>query len=377
LINHISKMQKPSTLKKNKYVESLRGLAIILVVFGHIIGSDKTGGMKVEDNSIFRYLYFSLEYIRLPLFTVISGWVYANRPIFFYSRNVFLRNKIKRLIIPLITVSTLLFLLRIITPGTNTSPELSDIWKNIFFPYDIYWYIYSLFIIFLGIIVIDSQSFFHSLKGWAITFIASLSLLFISSAYLDAVPNFFSFKGAIYLFPFFLFGISLFRYKKIIFKKGYEIGLAILFLIGIGIQQLSWFGVLPLQARISMLAFVVGVSGVYFLFRLRFKSNMLIWIGQYAYEIFLFHVFFTGGTRIALLRIGIENKWAILVLALMISILIPILLQKLFSQSGLLSLLFLGRSLKNKKRSSIPLSSAPNLRNPSSEDLLESSMASR
>jgi peptidoglycan/LPS O-acetylase OafA/YrhL len=234
-----------------------------------------------------------------------------------------------------------------------------------------------LFIIFLGIIVIDSQPFFHSLKGWAITFIASLSLLFISSAYLDAVPNFFSFKGAIYLFPFFLFGISLFRYKKIIFKKGYEIGLAILFLIGIGIQQLSWFGVLPLQARISMLAFVVGVSGVYFLFRLRFKSNMLIWIGQFAYEIFLFHVFFTGGTRIALLRIGIENKWAILVLALMISILIPILLQKLFSQSGLLSLLFLGRNLKNKKRSSIPLSSAPNLRNPSSEDLLESSMASR
>ena len=370
-------MHKSTTVKKNLYVESLRGIAIILVVFGHIIGSDTTGGMKVADHSIFRYLYFSLEYIRLPLFTVISGWVYANRPIFFYNRNVFLRNKVKRLLIPLITVSTLLFLLRIITPGTNTSPELSDIWKNIFFPYDIYWYIYSLFIIFLGIIVIDSQAFFHTLKGWAITFVASLCLLFISSAYLDAIPNFFSFKGAIYLFPFFLFGIFLFRYKKIFFKKGYEVGLTIMFLIGITIQQLSWFGVFPLQERISILALVVGVSGVYLLFRLRIKSNMLIWIGQYAYEIFLFHVFFTGGTRIALLRMGIENKWAILVLALMVSILIPILLQKLFSQSGLLSLLFMGRNLKNKKRSSIPVRSTSNLRNPSSEDLFESSMASR
>ncbi len=342
-------MQKSFTVHKNKYVESLRGLAIILVVFGHIIGSDNSGGMKVDDHSIFRYLYFSLEYIRLPLFTVISGWVYANKPIFFYNKNVFFRNKVRRLIIPLITVSSLLFLFRIIIPGTNTSPELSDIWKNIFFPYDIYWYIYSLFIIFLGISVIDSQDYFHSLKGWAITLLVSLCVLFVSAAYLEPVPNLFSFKGAIYLFPFFLFGISLYRYKRIIFKRPYIITLGLIFIAGITLQQLSWQGTIPLQGRMSVLALAIGISGVYLLFQLRIKSKPLIWIGQYAYEIFLFHVFFTGGTRIILLKMGVENKWTILTIALVISILIPILLQELFSRSKILSLLFLGRKLKNQK----------------------------
>jgi glucans biosynthesis protein C len=370
-------MQKPSTVKKNKYVESLRGLAIILVVFGHIIGSDNTGGMKVDDHSVFRYLYFSLEYIRLPLFTVISGWVYANKPIFFYNRTVFLRNKIRRLLIPLIAVSTLLFVFRVIIPGTNTSPELSDLWKNIFYPYDIYWYIYSLFIIFLGISVIDSKAFFHSLKGWAITLLVSLCILFISSAYLDSVPNYFSFKGAIYLFPFFLVGISIFRYKRILFKRANIIALAIVFLAGIVIQQLSWQGLLPIQERISVLALAIGISGVYLLFQLRIKSNVLIWVGKYAYEIFLFHVFFTGGTRIILLKMGIENKWTILITALGISILIPILLQELFSRSRLLSLVFLGRKLENQKKPIMPAVNPNGHFKPSSKDLYEDFISSR
>ena len=58
---------KHSRAKKDPHIETLRGLAIILVVFGHIIGYDKTGGMRVADDSKYRYLYFSLEYIRMPI----------------------------------------------------------------------------------------------------------------------------------------------------------------------------------------------------------------------------------------------------------------------------------------------------------------------
>lgn len=256
--------------------------------------------------------------------------------------------------IPLLTVSTLLYLFRIIIPGTNTSPELSDIWKNVFFPYDIYWYIYSLFLIFLGISVIDSQNYFHSLKGWALTLLVSLCILFLSAAYLEPVPNLFSFKGAIYLFPFFLFGISLYRYKRIIFKRPYIIVLGLIFIAGITLQQLSWKGIIPLQGRMSVLALAIGITGVYLLFQLRIKSKPLIWIGKYAYEIFLFHVFFTGGTRIILLKMGVENKWTILTIALGISILIPILLQEVFSRSGILSLLFLGRKMHKQKLQVLP-----------------------
>lgn len=52
--------------QKNLSVETLRGIAIILVVMGHVIGSKSSGGMRVGDDSIYRYLYCLLENIRMP-----------------------------------------------------------------------------------------------------------------------------------------------------------------------------------------------------------------------------------------------------------------------------------------------------------------------
>ncbi len=67
--------------KQDNSVQTLRGFAIILVVMGHVIGYKGDEGMKVADDSFWRYMYYTLEYFRMPLFTVISGWVYTLRPV--------------------------------------------------------------------------------------------------------------------------------------------------------------------------------------------------------------------------------------------------------------------------------------------------------
>ena len=82
---------------KDQSVETLRGMAIILVVMGHVIGSDNTGGMKVPDDSFLRHLYFTFEYLRMPLFTMISGWVYALHPVSQSNWNDFTIKKIRRI----------------------------------------------------------------------------------------------------------------------------------------------------------------------------------------------------------------------------------------------------------------------------------------
>lgn len=56
------------TLAKDLRVETLRGIAIFLVVVIHIIGSDESGVLKMEENSIYRRLYITLELISVPLF---------------------------------------------------------------------------------------------------------------------------------------------------------------------------------------------------------------------------------------------------------------------------------------------------------------------
>src|SRR5918992_819446 len=146
---------------------------------------------------------------------------------------------------------------------------------------------------------------FRKPTGWLITLNCAFIFLFISKNFLDTIPNFFSFKEAAYLFPFFLIGIGIYRYKEVLLNDKMTFTFLLLFVVSVVIQQMTWFGYFPLQAKHSVLGMTVGISGVLLLFRLKIKSSLLIWIGSYAYGIFLFHVFFTGGTRIVLQKLGV------------------------------------------------------------------------
>ena len=66
--------------EKNLSVETLRGIAILLVVVGHVVGSGPGGGMKIDFPHPLRYLYVWIDYIQMPLFTAIAGWAYALKP---------------------------------------------------------------------------------------------------------------------------------------------------------------------------------------------------------------------------------------------------------------------------------------------------------
>jgi glucan biosynthesis protein C len=321
--------------KKDEGVETLRGLTIILVVFGHMIA-----GMQVDDDSIFRYIHYSLGYVRMPLFTVISGWVYATKPVKDIHRTKFIKGKLRRLILPMFVITTLLFLLRMIVPGTNHPSEIADLPLNLVLPYDVYWYLYSLFLIFLLITVLDVQPFFHRIQGWTIALISSFAFLFILEHFLPRFPNLFSFKGAAYLLPFFLLGIGSFRFKHLLLSDKMTFLFTVVLVVGIIIQQLSWFGYFPIQERKSLLGMMVGLTSVLLLFKLKFKNHVLMWLGGYAYGIFLFHVFFTGGARI--LFSGIGNEWVLVSVGVLCGVLFSIVTETLISKVYFLRFAFLG-----------------------------------
>ena len=66
--------------RQDAAIQALRGVAVILMVAGHVIGIGDRG-LRVADDSFWSYLYLSLADIRMPLFTLISGYVYAMVPV--------------------------------------------------------------------------------------------------------------------------------------------------------------------------------------------------------------------------------------------------------------------------------------------------------
>jgi peptidoglycan/LPS O-acetylase OafA/YrhL len=109
-----------------------------------------------------------------------------------------------------------------------------------------------------------------------------------------------------------------------------------------------WFGYFPQQHKQSVLGMATGISAVILLFKLKLKNDLLIRIGGFAYGIFLFHVFFTGGTRIILLRLGVENQWIILGAGVFFAILFSILAEMVISKVTPLRFAFLGLKRNEK-----------------------------
>ncbi len=55
-------------------------MALLLLIVGHAIGGPGRG-MKVDAGPAWRYFCVALLFFRMPLCTVISGYVYALKPV--------------------------------------------------------------------------------------------------------------------------------------------------------------------------------------------------------------------------------------------------------------------------------------------------------
>ncbi|HYX05716.1 MAG TPA: acyltransferase [Bacteroidales bacterium] len=327
------------TFKKDQSIETLRGLAIILMVAGHVIGNTSETGMRVEDDSVFRHMYFSLKFLRMPLFTVISGYVYALRPLDTTMIGKFIKGKARRILLPMIAVGTLQYFVRIIVPGTNKTPDISNIWSIYFFPFDQFWFLQSIFLIFLSITLLEYFKLLRTPLKWFISFI------FVCGMFLQMplFTSFFSFFGYIYLFPFFILGIGLYRFSNFLLSNKISFTLLFVFVASIIVQQLAWYNYLTIDLdRYSPLSLTIGISGIILLFKIKRNLRWLAWFGYYAYGIYLFHVFGTAGSRIIISKFGIHHGMLIFSVGLLAGLLFPILLETFIDRSPRLRLIFLG-----------------------------------
>jgi len=321
-------IEKTST--RNIPIDTLRGIACIMLVAYHVIGISPESGLRLSEG-LLKDTNEMFAYIRMPLFTFLSGLVYGWRP-FAGTWKAFMNGKIQRLIIPMLFVGTGFAILQAVTPGTNNPIE--D-WKYLHIkPVAHYWFIESLFIIFLIILALEHFKVLATKRGFALAYLGSVT------AFLSNIGTiWFSLAGVFYLLPYFLAGLYCTRFP-LKFKYSQITGFIIII---VTVLFLILYSQQYIDDRRSFLALFVGTVACIALLLTQSRSEWLASIGYYSYSIYLFHVFFTAAARIGLMHIGVSDITFLFLAGTAAGITGPILTETLANKHNLLRTTLLGK----------------------------------
>jgi surface polysaccharide O-acyltransferase-like enzyme len=316
---------------KDSKVQTLRGLACLLLVVYHVIGATENQGLRINDGWL-RQLTEALGALRMPVFGLVAGALYG-----FSSKRGWslVRDKAARLLWPMLSVGTAFALLQTITPGSNF--RVDDLYLLHIVPVAHYWFLESLFLIFCAMALVESVLPLRHMRSWFGYFAASV-LVYL------AHPGFiwFSVLGATYLSPYFLLGVGLTRLQWDARQERTQSGLL---RIALGALVVAWLmaqGTALERFSAPMLA--AGLLLASGFWSLGLRNTLLARIGDYSFAIYLFHVLFTSATRMGLHALGLESPVPVLLISVPVGVLGPALLLHLLARSRACSTYLLGNA---------------------------------
>jgi glucans biosynthesis protein C len=286
-------------------VQTLRGYACLLLVAFHTIGSTAASGLHVTDGSAYRAFTNLFVHVRMPLFTFLSGLVYAYRPLGAGRALEFSAKKLRRLGIPLIVASTLLYGLHLAMH--HPVPPLPQMWTIYAFPFYHLWFVQALLLVFMLLVLLESIGALATLPRFLMT-------LGISLAVYAAAPfgtyNVLGLHNATYLLPFFLWGLGAHRFRDLLHQKRALIATVLCFVVSQGFHAYivltrSLAPIDPVEHR-SGLNLLIGMSASLAALQLLPRWRLMEKIGGSSYAIYLYHplfvaaVLFVAGTRVSL-----------------------------------------------------------------------------
>lgn len=331
--------------KRLTYIETMRGLACLLLVSWHVVGMDASDGLQLAmDHPLHEFGFFFVP-LRMPLFAFISGYVFNAWVESLGDVGAKIRTKARRLLLPLVFAGGLHFTLRALAYGD----PLTGIWRLFFDLYGHFWFLNATFALMCTMLVVAFLARGRELTAPAIC-LGAFSIFYLLDWELHPV-NWFAITKATYIGPFFFLG-QFFRTahaEKVLHEKGARRNVIIAALLAV-IAALYFFRQTgPYEERISSdiqtwQSLILSGAIVALLFSVRWENKWLAMIGPYSFAIFLFHVIFTGGLRVVEQRLfpG-ESVYAMWALGLFVGITGPIVVQKLLARGPpILETLFLG-----------------------------------
>jgi fucose 4-O-acetylase-like acetyltransferase len=309
----MSEMRWDITLKTHlsESLYFIRGIAIVLVIIGHVIGDNKNNGMRKMYSSDIFGLSWLADFIytfHMPVFLMVSGVAFAVFSKKDGSYLEFARSKLNRLIVPLVCWTPPFFIFHSLSQGKHFS--LIDVIKAVIFPYSMFWFLHAL--IFASLF---SFCFFKLFRSPLWYFLISICLFTFSLFFKELLISFyFSFN------IFYALGVFLAYYLPnahlILEKLSSKIIFLILFSCSILMLTVKHF----MATNHHPLATIInGVLAFVFLYTildahriklsyeplnklLQSAKTNILYAGKLSMVLYLFHMYFATLTRIFLVK---------------------------------------------------------------------------
>lgn len=274
----------------------------------------------------------TFDFIRMPVFTILSGFLYGRLRVTGSTIRTFLLKKLRRIAVPFVVATTVYWFLRL-TVGDETSFLTALFWS-----YEHLWYLQALLLLFIFAALVDTLF----MPSSSALFPIAIGLALISAT--SDVGTLLSAHGAIYLAPYFILGIILASTPPLLQNRNIWIICGVVAVAILAIQQASLNGLLRPIAKQDFIATVCGVGSCLCLFLFQFMRPIwfLAEIGRYSYTIYLWHVLFAAAARMALIGLGFEATPVLFVFSVSAGIAGPLAFHCLVSRTPLLSIPLLG-----------------------------------
>lgn len=327
-----------------QWVDHARGLAIILVVYRHVIVGMKRSGLPVT--SLMYDLQEVVYNFRMPVFFILSG-IFLTASLKKKDSLGVGKDRAATILYPYVIWGTITILLQILFSSyANAKREWTDLFNLFLDPrgVDHLWYLLALFntnILYLILDKLIRNKWIHGALALIMYYVSRMTLMdgnsfvadmfyfyiylyagvLLSPVILDKEKRerLLNFRNLVWLLPLVLAGQW---FWLSFWNKGYS---------QFKIDERDWL----------FLFFIINLLACYLVYILAYKissyksSNWLAYLGKHSLYIYILHVFTASAIRTVIIKSGIDlNVWVIVFICWTGALLIPVALFRLLKPFG-------------------------------------------
>lgn len=296
--------------------DTVKGAAIILVVFGHVwLGLNGAG--LIANQTLFQTVEAAIYLFHMPVFFFVSGLLFSSRA----ALGRFAWQKVLTLLWPLLLWSWVEGAALWVS-GQGTDRGLVGPLDVLAYPVpvkSVFWFLWALFVLQVVAYAVQRAAPAMSRALLLVLALASVAVFLLG---LDPGRAVSIIENA----PYFLVGVLLAPMRaNLASRRMFPFVVALVLFSLAEMLHLRdgdgarWFQLTALVAVLGFVSALARIGG-------STAGRALAWLGQRTMPIYLVHIILTAGTRVALLKLGVTGMWPHLVLGTLMGIAVPLML---------------------------------------------------